>query len=69
MLNILVRLFPTIFPDSLTNFAAFEAYLPTEQIRKTDTTVDPRISQDMINQASRGIEETQIYQRWKKLFQ
>jgi len=68
ILKILARVRPTKFQDSLKNFTAFETFIPTEKDRTTDTTVDPKIGQDMINQAWRGLEETQLYQRWKKLF-
>lgn len=68
MLDILARLRPNTFQDNIKNFKDFEVFLPTQTSRQTDTTVDPKIQQDMINQASRGWEETQLYQRWKKLF-
>ncbi|MCX6823413.1 MAG: hypothetical protein NTX91_05510 [candidate division SR1 bacterium] len=68
ILNILVRLRPTKFEKNIKNFNDFEMYIPTIISRQTDTSVDPKIQQDMINQAGRGWEETQIYKRWKNIF-
>lgn len=68
VLDILARLRPSKFQDSIKNFHDYEIFLPIQNSRQTDTTVDPKIPQDMVDQASRGREETQIYQRWKKLF-
>ncbi len=69
ILNILVRLRPSKFQNSIKNFQDFEKFIPTINSRQTDTTIDPKIQQDMVNQAWRGLEETQIYKRWKSLFQ
>ena len=68
ILDVLVRLRPNKFQESMDNFQAFAWYLPTAIIRTTDTTNDPQIGQDMANQASRWLEETQMYQRRKRLF-
>lgn len=68
VLDILARFRPSKFQDSIKNFHDYEIFLPVQNSRQTDTTVDPKIWQDMVDQASRGREETQIYQRWKKLF-
>lgn len=68
ILNILVRLRPTKFEKNIKNFNDFEMYIPTIISRQTDTSVDPKIQQDMINQAGRWWEETQIYKRWKNIF-
>lgn len=68
ILDILAWIRPNTFQDNIKNFKDFEVFLPTQTSRQTDTTVDPKLQQDMINQVSRGREETQLYQRWKKLF-
>ena len=68
ILNILAWLRPRKFQDSIKNFQDFEKIIPTINNRQTDTSVDPKIQQDMVNQAWRGLEETQIYKRWKRLF-
>lgn len=69
VLDILTRLRPVSFQDNIKNFNDFEIFLPIQKRRQTDTTVDPAIQQEVINQAARWVEDTQLYQRWKKIFQ
>ena len=69
VLDILARIRPSTFQDSIKNFNDFEIFLPIQKGRQTDTTVDPAIQQEVINQAARWVEDTQLYQRWKKLFE
>ena len=68
ILNILARLWPAKYSATIKNFQEFETYIPSETIRQTDTTIDPNIQSEMWTQAKKWWEETQIYQRWHRLF-
>lgn len=68
ILQTLVRLWPAKYSANIKNFQEFETYIPSETIRQTDTTVDSSIQTEMWTQAKKWWEETQIYQRWHRLF-
>jgi hypothetical protein len=53
ILDILVWIRPTTFQDNIKNFNDFEMFLPIQKGRQTDTTVDPAMQQEVINQAVR----------------
>lgn len=66
-LEILNKMFPSIYQKNLSNYNAFQKYMQNN-VSTIDKTTDPNIQKDIINQTNRGLEETKIYKRRQQLF-
>lgn len=69
LLVFLAWIWPSQFAESLDNFNAFSAYVSSHNMRVSVTSSTSPVEKDMLHQASRWWEETQLYQRRKKIFQ